>query len=68
MKRGIALLLTLVLALTVLAVPAMAAETMTTPVVYDLEVKSGYTVSMKTESGDARGFYGHCGRLHRHGL
>ena len=50
MKRGIALLLTLVLALTVLAVPAMAAET-TTPVVYNLEVKSGYTVSMRTESG-----------------
>ena len=49
MKRGIALLLTLVLALTVLAVPAMAAET--TLVVYDLEVKSGYTVSIKTESG-----------------
>lgn len=58
MKRGIALLLTLVLALTVLAVPAMAAETMTTPVVYDLEVKSGYTVSIKTESGDAAAFTG----------
>lgn len=51
MKRGIALLLTLVLALTVLAVPAMAAET--TPAVYNLDVKSGYTVSLKTESGDA---------------
>lgn len=50
MKRGIALLLTLVLALTVLAVPAMAAET-TTPVVYNLEVESGYSVSMKTASG-----------------
>ena len=49
MKRGIALLLTLVLALTVLAVPAMAVETK--PVVYNLEVKSGYSVSMKTESG-----------------
>ena len=56
MKRGIALLLTLVLALTVLAVPAMAAEI--TPVVYDLEVKSGYTVSIKTESGDAAAFTG----------
>ena len=50
MKRGIALLLTLVLALTVLAVPAMAAET-ATPVVYNLKVEGGYTVSMKTESG-----------------
>lgn len=50
MKRGIALLLTLVLALTVLAVPAMAAET-TTPVVYNLKVEGGYSVSMKTESG-----------------
>ena len=53
MKRGIALLLTLVLALTVLAVPAMAAETEETPAVYNLDVESGYTVSMKTESGDA---------------
>lgn len=49
MKRGIALLLTLVLALTVLAVPAMAAET--TSAVYNLDVESGYSVSMKTESG-----------------
>ena len=56
MKRGIALLLTLVLALTVLAVPAMAAEI--TPVVYNLEVESGYTVSIKTESGDAAAFTG----------
>ena len=56
MKRGIALLLTLVLALTVLAVPAMAVET--TPVVYNLKVKSGYTVSIKTESGDAAAFTG----------
>ena len=56
MKRGIALLLTLVLALTVLAVPAMAAET-TTPVVYNLEVKSGYSVSMKTASGGAATAY-----------
>ena len=55
MKRGIALLLTLVLALTVLAVPAMAAET--TPVVYNLKVEGGYTVSMKTESGDAAAAY-----------
>ena len=56
MKRGIALLLTLVLALTVLAVPAMAAET-TTPVVYNLDVESGYTVSMRTESGAAATAY-----------
>ena len=56
MKRGIALLLTLVLALTVLAVPAMAVET--TPVVYNLKVEGGYTVSMKTESGDAAAFTG----------
>lgn len=57
MKRGIALLLTLVLALTVLAVPAMAAETEETPAVYNLDVKSGYTVSLKTANGDAAAAY-----------
>ena len=55
MKRGIALLLTLVLALTVLAVPAMAVET--TPAVYNLDVESGYSVSMKTASGGAATAY-----------
>lgn len=55
MKRGIALLLTLVLALTVLAVPAMAAGT--TPVVYNLKVEGGYSVSMKTASGAAATAY-----------
>ena len=49
MKRGLALMLTLVLTLALLAVPAMAAEI--TPVVYNLKVEGGYTVSMKTESG-----------------
>ena len=55
MKRGLALMLTLVLTLALLAVPAMAAET--TPVVYDLEVKSGYTVSLKTANGGAAAAY-----------
>ena len=49
MKRGLALMLTLVLTLALLAVPAMAAEI--TPVVYNLKVEGGYTVSLKTESG-----------------
>ena len=55
MKRGLALMLTLVLTLALLAVPAMAAEI--TPVVYDLEVKSGYTVSLKTANGGAAAAY-----------
>lgn len=49
-------MLTLVLTLALLAVPAMAAET-TTPVVYNLDVESGYSVSMKTESGGAAAAY-----------
>ena len=51
MKRGLALMLTLVLTLALLAVPAMAAEI--TAVVYNLKVDGGYTVSLKTANGDA---------------
>lgn len=56
MKRGLALMLTLVLTLALLAVPAMAAGT-TTPAVYNLDVESGYSVSMKTASGGAATAY-----------
>lgn len=53
--KKLSAVLAIVLAVMLLTTAALAAGTQTTPVVYGLSVKSGYSVSFKTADGSAAG-------------